>query len=99
MSGDIKLRWKMNGFRGVRTDPRAVAELERRAQLIADAASVGLVIKNTDDPRPRGFLVDSQVTSGRTGRARASVRTVGIEAMEHEGRNRALTRAFDAGRG
>lgn len=62
--------------------PEVLADLERRAQAIAAVAGPGME-------------VDAQIGPNR---ARASVRTATIPAMVAEATDRALTRAFQAGR-
>jgi hypothetical protein len=65
--------------------PEVLADLERRANAIADAAG----------GEPEDYEV--VVMIGRT-RARASIRTASHRARAAEARERRLTRSFEAGR-
>lgn len=76
----IKLNRK--AVRELLRSPAVRAELERRAQAIANAAG-------------EGMETDSE--TGAT-RARAVVFTASVDAMMAEAKQRALTRAIDAGR-
>ena len=71
------------GFNAMRKDPAVVAELQRRARAIADAAGEGVEV---EDP----YL-------GRS-RARVTVRTATNAARRAEATDRALSSALDAGR-
>jgi hypothetical protein len=82
-----KLKLNSDGVALLLNSPNVRADLERRANAIASAA-----ISASGEP---GFEVDSQVGENR---ARASVRTTEFGAMKAEARDRALTRAIDAGR-
>lgn len=78
----VKVKMRRAGSRAVLRSPEVLAELRRRAEMIAAAAGPG-------------HEVDGQI--GR-GRARASVRTATFQAMEAQATDRTLTRALDAGR-
>ena len=77
----VKIVWKRNGYTDVRKSPGVVADLDRRARRIAQAAGPGME-------------VTSRI--GRT-RARSSVFTATPEARRAEATNRALTRALHRG--
>lgn len=79
-----QIKWNLKGFRVLRTDPKVRADLEARAERIADAAG-------------EGYVTDSGITRGR-GRARASVRTGTPESMEDNAKNNTLIRSLDRGR-
>ncbi len=81
MSTRVKLN--IAGFRALRNSPAVVAELERRAKAIAEAAGPGM------ETRPAE-------TGGN--RARVAVVTSSFEAMLAEAHHRTLTRAVGAGR-
>jgi hypothetical protein len=80
-----------NAYRAIRTSPLVVAEISRRAHLIAAAAD-----RAADDPG--GHFVDSGITGGR-GRARSAVITATNKSKAKEAVHRTLTTAFNAGRG
>lgn len=96
MANNVQLKFNRTGFRMIRTTPEVRADMERRAQNIADAANAGLERTPLPDGGASGFLTDSQITKGR--RVRVAVYTSGIEARKAEARERKLTRALDAGR-
>ena len=77
-----KVKVDSGAVRRLLQSPEVRADLERRAHAIAAAAGPGME-------------VDSEV--GPT-RARASVRTATRDAVLAEAKDRALTRAIDAGR-
>ena len=79
----VKVKLNREGMAALLKDPRVLADLERRAQRIADAAGPGH---------------EAHAEAGTT-RARASVVTTTYDAMRAEATTRNLTRAFDAGRG
>ncbi len=83
MRAVVKIRPNFKGVRRIRTSIEVEAELRRRAERVAAAAGPG-------------HVVDSQ--RGKT-RARAAVITASRQAMVREGRDRNLTRAFNAARG
>jgi len=78
----VRISVNRNGVGEILKSDKVRAELERRAQAIADSAG-------------EGFEADSLI--GAT-RARASVRTASFEAMQAEAKDRVLTRAIEAGR-
>lgn len=78
----VRVTLNREGVRQLLRSPRLQAELLRRASNVARAAGPGM------EP-------DSGVGPNR---ARASVRTVTVEAMLAEQRERRLTRAIDAAR-
>lgn len=82
----VQFKWRLAGFREVRTLPGVRQEVERRAQKIADASG-GAV---------KGYVVRS--TAGRN-RARAAVITATVEAMASNRKHNTLVRNIDAGRG
>lgn len=81
-----QFKWRLAGFREVRTLPGVRQEVERRAQKIADASGGAA----------KGYIVRS--TAGRN-RARAAVITATVEAMASNRKHNTLLRNIDAGRG
>lgn len=80
------VKFNLKGFVALRNSPGVVADLERRAQAIAEAAGDGFAVKvKTNLAYPMG-------------RAKATVFTDTIEAMIAEATDRALMSAIDAGR-
>ena len=79
---NVRIVLNRQGVREMLQSRRVLADMERRARAIADAAGPG-------------HVVDSEI--GRN-RARASVRTATFEAMHAESTDHTLTRAIDAGR-
>jgi hypothetical protein len=77
-----RIKLNLAGFRTLRRSPEVMADLEKRARRIADAAGPGHEV---------------EVTKGRT-RALGMVWTDTHEACRNEAANRSLTRAIDAGR-
>ena len=77
-----RIKLNSKGVRELLRHPNMVADLEQRAARIAKAAGPGM---------------KSEAQTGRN-RALASEWTDTREAREAESRNRALTRAIDAGR-
>ena len=77
-----RIKLNLAGFRKLRRSPEVMADLEKRARRIADAAGPGHA---------------GEVTKGRT-RALGMVWTDTHEARRGEAANRSLTRAIDAGR-
>lgn len=71
------------GAREILRSPKVLAEMERRARAIAQAAGPG-------------FEVEARLGANR---ARASVRAATFEARRAEAENRSLSRALEAGRG
>lgn len=85
MPGVLKLNYK--GFVALRNSPGVIAELERRAKAIADAAGDGFEARpaDTDMRYPKG-------------RARVAVVATTAEAMLAEMNDHVLESAIDAGR-
>lgn len=79
----IKVKLNRKGMAALLKEPGVLADLERRARQIADAAG-------------EGHDAGGQIGKNR---ARASVITTTYDAMRAEATDRNLTRAFDAGRG
>lgn len=79
----VTLKLHFGAFNALRKDPAVVAELQRRARAIAEAAGEGVEV---EDP----YL-------GRS-RARVTVRTATNAARRAEAKDRALSSALDAGR-
>lgn len=82
MAGTVRVELNKRGVAELLKSSEVQADLERRAQAIADAAGPGMEV---------------ETRVGAT-RARASVVTATAEAMRAEAEDRALTRAIDAGR-
>lgn len=82
----MKIKWRLEGFRELRSTPAMLADLEQRAARIADAAGPGHGVR-------------SEIHTGGKGRARAAVVTESFEAALAEARDRNLSRAIDTGRG
>lgn len=80
------------GLEKLKLNPAGVKELLKSSGVLADLADRAGAIADAAGP---GFEADSDVG---TNRARASVRTVDYEARKAEAKERALTRAIDAGR-
>lgn len=79
---DLKIKMNPSGSQAVLRSPGVIADLERRAANIADAAGPGHSVDSQDGPH----------------RSRAAVITRTEEAKAAEAKDRNLTRAFDAGR-
>ena len=79
----VVIKLNSAGIRQLLKSPEMAAELERRAQAIADAAGDGHRVEVSETPT----------------RARAVVITDSTEARIAEAKDRTLTRAIDAGRG
>lgn len=85
MGDSFRIELNIDAFNAVRNSPEVMAELRRRAELIANQA---------------GGTKDYEVTvKNQKTRARAYVTTVTNKARVAEARDRTLTRAIDAGRG
>lgn len=84
MADGPRIELNSRGIRELLNSPEVAEELERRAEMIADAAGPGHRV---------------EVEHGTGARARAAVITDDIPAMVSEARDRTLTRALDAGRG
>jgi hypothetical protein len=81
-----RIKWHMRGFVQLRNAPGVVADLQARAQRIAEAAGEGVAT------RP------AETHYGRQGRARAAVVTETYDAMRSQAKDSTLSRAIDAGR-
>ena len=79
----VRIELNRDGVAEILKSAGVLAELERRAHAIAAAAGDGFVVESS------------------TGRSRARVRVYAdtFEAKRAEAKDRALTRAIDAGRG
>ncbi len=84
MAGRVKLRWNMPGFRALRTSPKMLQNLQKRAERIADKAGPGFVVA------PVG------VTGGR-GRGRAAVVAAARNANRKNAKDHTLVKNLDAG--
>jgi hypothetical protein len=82
----VKVELNRKGVRQLLRSNEVLDDLGRRAENIEAAANAA---------EPGGFEWDADVGPNR---ARASVRTVSREGMVAEAKDRALTRAIDAGR-
>lgn len=82
---DTKVKLNLKGFRDLRTSPAVVADIERRAKAIANAAGEGYAVLPIQSPRNR---------------ARAIVTTEpgNYPAIVREARDHRLLGALDAGR-
>lgn len=83
MAARVRVVVNRAAVRGLLRSPEMERELRQRAEKIADQAG-------------EGFEADSDIGPNR---ARASVRTTTAAARRAEAKERALTRALDAGRG
>lgn len=81
--GSFRLKFNVNGFRALRTDPKVVAEIRRRAQRVADAAGEGVEVLPAETPRNR---------------ARAVVGPVTGDAARRVAKDNTLLRALEAGK-
>lgn len=77
-----RIKWRNKGFKQLRKSNEILAELEKRAERIADAAGPG---------------VETSPFKGKN-RSRVSVITVTEEARRANAENNTLIRAIDAGR-
>jgi hypothetical protein len=93
-----KVKLNAAGFAQLRTSPGVMADLERRAGLIA-AAATNATGEDTSHGSQEGFAVDTGTGKGKNRRGRASVRTATRAAVVSEATDRTLTKAFKAGRG
>jgi len=84
----FKLKLFNKGFVELRNSPGVVADIERRAAAIADAAGEGFAVRPAETN-----------LSFPHGRARVAVVTETFDAMYAEATDRTLTRSIDAGRG
>ena len=81
-----RVRLNIEGFVALRNDPGVVADLEARAQKVAETAGDGFSTRPAETN-----------TSRRTGRARVAVVTDTFEAMLSEVRDHTLARAISGG--
>lgn len=77
-----RIAWNLDGFKAIRRDPAIVADMERRAESIADAAGPGH---------------ETKTNPGKT-RTRVRIATDTYEAKIAERDDLTLTSAIDAGR-
>lgn len=80
----MRLKFNVNGFRALRTDPKVQAEIRRRAERVAAAAGPGVEVLPIATPRNR---------------ARALVGPVTSEAARRVAKDNSLIRALEAGKG
>lgn len=78
----MKVKWRLAGFEEIRRLPKTKAELEKRAQRIADQAGEGYEMRSGE---------------GKT-RSRASVVTTSMRAIVSNRKNNTLLRSMDAGK-
>ena len=78
-----RLVFNRKAFRQILTDPGVVADMQRRAEAIAEAAGEGYVAAVTENPHTR---------------ARAAVIAASPEAAADNAANNTLLRSLDAGR-
>lgn len=79
----LKIKWNNSAFREIRLLPAVDADVQDRADRIADAAGAGYEARRTDNPRNR---------------ARAAVVTTNRRAMLDNARHQTLLRSLDSGR-
>lgn len=79
----IRLEFKRDAFRELRTSPAVVADVTARAEAVAAAAGDGFEVLPVPSPRNR---------------ARALVGTTSYEAMKKNAEENTLLRSLDAGR-
>jgi hypothetical protein len=84
----VKVKINLKGLFALMNDPGVIADLERRAHAIADAANIA-------SESPRGHFVVSDTGKKR---ARAAVVTGTKKAMRKEAVHATLTKSIDAGR-
>lgn len=77
-----RIKWNVKAFRELRLEPDVIADLEDRAERIADSAGDGY---------------EASAQAGKN-RGRASVITGDYAAMRDNAKNQSLLRALDAGR-
>ena len=83
MAKGMRLKLNNKGFRELRNHPNVIADLERRANRIADAAGEGF---------------EARAMEGRN-RGRASVFTADFYGRRKQSKENVLQRALNAGRG
>lgn len=84
MAARIKIAWNLPGFRALRTSPKVLQNLQKRAERIADKAGPGFMAA------PVG------VTGGR-GRGRAAVVAATRNANRKNAKDHTLVKNLDAG--
>ena len=86
----MKIKWNVQGFYDLRREPGVQADLELRAEAIADAASSA----------GRGRYETSSVQGKKKpqGRWRTTVITADAKAQAETARHQTLHRSIDAGR-
>lgn len=82
----VAIVWKKGAFRALRTAPEVAAELDKRANRIADAAGIG-------------YRANPAVSTGGKGRARASVQTTTVKAIRSNAKHHTIMSALSAGKG
>lgn len=82
----LTIKWSLQGFRDLRTEPAVLADLDRRAEAVAAAAGRGFEAKTPE------------VTGGRV-RGRAAVVSTTRAAAKAEAERHVLLLALDAARG
>lgn len=98
MAGKNTFTPNRNGLAKLRSGPGVIAMLQGKAENVARAAEAGSTYK-PDAKGETGFLTDTTISKGPSGRARTSVRTVGIDAMLVEATEKRLLRSLDEARG
>ena len=81
----LTIKWNMQGFRDLRTDPAVMDDLAKRSERIAAAAGEGFVAEPVEK------------TGGRV-RGRAAVVSTTYQAAAAEARDHVLLKALDAGK-
>lgn len=84
MAAKTKIAWNLAGFRALRTSPKMLQNLQRRAERIADKAGPGFM------------ATPSGVTGGR-GRGRAAVVAATRNANRKNAKDHTLMKNLDAG--
>ena len=82
MARQVRIVWRLAGFREIRTSPGVTADISARVERIEAACGEGY---------------EGETTSGRN-RARGGVFTATAEAMVDNARNNTLVRNLGAGR-
>lgn len=79
----IRLKFRVEGFRELRTQPEVLADLEARGRRIAAAAGEGVEVLPVQTPRNRAHVVVGPVTA---------------DAARRVAKDNSLIRAIEAGR-
>lgn len=87
MAKRMRIKWNLKGFRDLRNAPGVLADLDRRANKIAEAAGEGFEAR----PAKPG-------TRGSAPRGRASVGTYTFEGNRRQAKSNVLENAIWAGR-